>query len=89
MMHKCYSSFFLLKLTGGYTGGGGQENKRQISFDLFDILTYLNRKFICMKTIQLRLIMMMENVFAQENDRFMRLGKMMQWAHVVNGQIHY
>jgi hypothetical protein len=32
--------------------------------------------------------MMMENVFAQENVRFMRLGKMMQWAEAVNGQIH-
>jgi hypothetical protein len=42
-----------------------------------------------MKTTQLRLIMMMENVFAQENVRFMRLGKMMQWSHVVNGRIHY
>jgi hypothetical protein len=31
-----------------------------------------------MKSTKLQLIMMMENVFAQENFRFMRLGKMMQ-----------
>ena len=42
-----------------------------------------------MKNTQMRLIMMTENVFAQENVRFMRLGKMMQWAHVVNSQIQY
>lgn len=60
-----------------------------MSFDLFDILTCINIKFICMKTTQLQLIMMMENLFAQENVRFMRLGKMMRWAYVFNGQIHY